>query len=103
MGIKGEKVAAEEDGDAAEHLRINAEAFEDAVAGHAARAELSAQPRHATPLPQQFLAYLAPYVDVVRHQVSTAPPVLFVSLFGRLQKNGVKSFVGSLILSNRLW
>lgn len=67
MGIEFEEITAQQDGNAVQQPRVDAVAVEDAVARHAARAQLSAQPGNGAPLLDEFLVYFLPYVDIVGH------------------------------------
>ena len=50
FGIKLEEVAAQQDGNAAQQLRVYAVAVEDSITSHAASAQLLAQPYDSAPL-----------------------------------------------------
>ena len=92
MGIEAEEVAPQQDRDAQEELSVDAVAVEDAIAGHAACTQLSAEPCNGTPLLDEFLMDFLPYVDVVGHDGGVS-----VWLFSRLQWHDKRREVVSLV------
>lgn len=89
FGIEFEEIAAKQDANAAQDLRVDAVTVEDAVAGHTTRTQLPAEPSDGSPLPLQFLMDFLPYVDVVGHAWR-----LFILRFPPVphgKQNGVKS------------
>ena len=70
-GIKRKEIAVQQFRDAEQHLGVDAVAFEDAIAGHAAGAELPAQPSHTDALAVHLLTYGQSYVDVLCHYGTT--------------------------------
>ena len=101
FGIELEEVAAQQEGNTTQNMRVDAVAVEDAVTSHTARAQLLAEPGDGAPLSLQFLMDFLSYVDVVGHAWR-----LFVLRFPPVscgKQNGVKSVRLSLIPSIRLW
>jgi hypothetical protein len=77
FGIELKKVAAQQEGNTTQNMRIDTVAVEDAVTSHTARAQLLAEPRDGTPLSLQFLMDFLSYVDVVGHEAKIRKFVLF--------------------------
>jgi len=67
FGIELKKVAAQQEGNTTQNMRVDAVAVEDAVTSHTARAQLLAEPSDGAPLSLQFLTDFLSYVDVVGH------------------------------------
>ena len=70
-GIKRKEITTQQFRDAEQHLSVDTVAFEDAIAGHAAGAELPAQPSHTDALAVHLLTYGQPYVDILCHYGTT--------------------------------